>query len=389
MIKTRTAKRSVAKLNIAMIVDNEDRFRLLVDSVKDYAILMLDPAGVVMTWNRGAERIKGYRAEEVVGRHFSIFYPPEDVAARKPQRELEKAVADGRFDDAGWRLRKDGTKFWAEVVITPIYNKIELAGFSKVTRDATDQMRYENEQKRYEHILEEKNGELLAAVKELDAFTYSVSHDLRAPLRAVDAFTQILLNEHGADLAPEPREYLQLVRDNTVQMGNLIDDLLAFARLGRQPLTKQAVTLGPIVGQVLTQQRALSGERAVDVKVADLPPVSGDPALLKQVLVNLIGNAFKYTKRRADAAIEIGSDDVDGERVFFVRDNGAGFDMEYAGQLFKVFQRLHRVEEFEGTGVGLAIVQRIINRHGGRVWADATVGEGATFYFTLGAHVHG
>jgi light-regulated signal transduction histidine kinase (bacteriophytochrome) len=139
----------------------------------------------------------------------------------------------------------------------------------------------------------------------------------------------------------------------------------------------------------LTQQRALSGERAVDVKVADLPPVSGDPALLKQVLVNLIGNAFKYTKRRADAAIEIGSDDVDGERVFFVRDNGAGFNMEYAGQLFKVFQRLHRVEEFEGTGVGLAIVQRIINRHGGRVWADATVGEGATFYFTLGAHVHG
>ncbi|MFZ0845070.1 MAG: ATP-binding protein [Pseudolabrys sp.] len=389
MTETLAAKRPAVGPAIATRKDDA-QFRLMVEGIKDYAILMLDPDGIVTTWNKGAERIKGYRAEEIVGRHFSAFYLPEDVAAGKPQRELEKAVADGRFEDAGWRLRKDATKFWAEVIITPIYNRGgKLAGFGKVTRDATDQMRYENEQKRYEHILEEKNGELLAAVKELDAFTYSVSHDLRAPLRAVDAFTQILLNEHGADLAPEPREYLQLVRDNTVQMGNLIDDLLAFARLGRQPLTKQAVTLGPIVGQVLTQQRALSGERAVDVKVADLPPVSGDPALLKQVLVNLIGNAFKYTKRRADAAIEIGSDDVDGERVFFVRDNGAGFNMEYAGQLFKVFQRLHRVEEFEGTGVGLAIVQRIINRHGGRVWADATVGEGATFYFTLGAHVHG
>jgi len=388
MTGTLAAKRPV--VGPAILVGNDDaQFRLMVEGIKDYAILMLDTAGIVTTWNEGAERIKGYRAEEIVGCHFSIFYPATDVAAGKPQHELEGALAQGRFEDAGWRVRRDGTAFWAEVVITPIYDRGgELAGFGKVTRDATEQMRHEAEQKRNERVLEQKNGELLAVIKDLDAFTYSVSHDLLAPLRAIDAFTQILLKEHGAELAPEPRDYLQLVRGNTLQMGALIDDLLAFSRLGRKPFIKQAVTLGPIVEQVLAELRAQSGERAVKIKVADLPAVLGDPALLKQMLGNLIGNAFKYTRQRADAAIEIGSSEIEGEQVFFVRDNGAGFDTKYAGQLFKVFQRLHRAEDFEGTGVGLAIVQRIINRHGGRVWADAAVGKGATFYFTIGAHDH-
>jgi light-regulated signal transduction histidine kinase (bacteriophytochrome) len=251
-----------------------------------------------------------------------------------------------------------------------------LTGFSKVTRDVT-------ERKHHESALQEKNSELQAAVKELDAFAYSVSHDLRAPLRAIDGFNQILLKEYGPSLAEEPREYLQLVRDNALQMGNLVDDLLAFSRLGRQPLTKEQVSLGPIIERVLADLCQQDVERLVNVSVANLLPVWGDPMLLKQVLINLIGNAFKYTKQRADAAVEIGNVQIDGERVFFVRDNGAGFDMKYAGQLFRVFQRLHRVEEFEGTGVGLAIVQRIVHRHGGRVWAEAAVGKGATFYFTL------
>jgi light-regulated signal transduction histidine kinase (bacteriophytochrome) len=245
------------------------------------------------------------------------------------------------------------------------------------------------ERKQYASVLQEKNIQLQAAVSDLDAFTYSVSHDLRAPLRAIDGFSRILLKQYGPTLSEEPREYLQLVRDNTVQMGELVDDLLRFSRLGRQPLSKQQVPTETIIEQVLRDARQQAEGRCVSVSVGKLPPVCGDPALLKQVFVNLVGNAFKYTRRRADATVEIGTCDIGGENVFFVRDNGVGFDMKYAGQLFSVFQRLHRAEDFEGTGVGLAIVQRIIQRHGGRIWADAAVDKGATFYFTTEVPVHG
>jgi light-regulated signal transduction histidine kinase (bacteriophytochrome) len=183
-------------------------------------------------------------------------------------------------------------------------------------------------------------------------------------------------------LAEEPRRYLQLVRDNSLQMGHLVDDLLAFSRLGRTPLSKRQVPTGTMVEQVLRDVRQQTEGRSVSVCVGHLPPVWGDAALLKQVFMNLIDNAFKYTRLRNDAAVEIGSRNTDGEQVFFVRDNGAGFEMQYASKLFGVFERLHRAEDFEGTGVGLAIVQRIIQRHGGRVWAEAAIDKGATFFFT-------
>jgi signal transduction histidine kinase len=238
------------------------------------------------------------------------------------------------------------------------------------------------ERKRHEDELHEKNVQLQAAVSELDAFSYSVSHDLRAPLRAIDGFSRIVLKQYGSILPEEPREYLQLVRDNTVQMGHLVDDLLKFSQLGRQPLSKQQVATGTIIEQVLCDARQQAEGRSVNVSVGATPTFWGDPALMKQVFANLIQNAFKYTRTRAKAVIEIGSSEIGGERVFFVRDNGAGFDMQYADKLFGVFQRLHRAEDFEGTGVGLAIVQRIVQRHGGRVWAEAAVDKGATFYFT-------
>ena len=237
--------------------------------------------------------------------------------------------------------------------------------------------------------LQEKNALLQAAVKELDAFTYSVSHDLRAPLRAIDGFSRILLKQHGAAMPDEARDYLKLVRDNTVQMGQLVDDLLAFSRLGRKPIAKQEMRPAPIVEQVVGEARQHAEGRCVNVSVGQLPTVRGDPALLKQVFVNLVGNAFKYTRQRAEAEVEIGARAIDGEQVFYVRDNGVGFDMKYADKLFGVFNRLHRAEDFEGTGVGLAIVQRIIERHGGRVWADAAVDKGATFFFTTEGSPHG
>ena len=244
-------------------------------------------------------------------------------------------------------------------------------------------MRDITERKRHEGALHEKNVQLQAAVSELDAFSYSVSHDLRAPLRAIDGFSRILLKQYGSILPQEPREYLQLVRDNTVQMGHLVDDLLAFARLSRQQLSKQRVPTRKIVESVLSDARQQAEGRSVSVSVGELPSLWGDPPLLKQVFVNLIGNAFKYTRMRGEAVIEVGSREIGGEQVVFVRDNGAGFDMRYADKLFGVFQRLHRAEDFEGTGVGLAIVQRIVHRHGGRVWAEGKEGQGAAFYFTL------
>ena len=230
----------------------------------------------------------------------------------------------------------------------------------------------------------ERTAQLEAANHELEAFSYSISHDLRAPLRAINGFARILLEEYAPHLADDAQEYLQLIRDNAQHMGQLIDDLLAFARLSRQPLTKQPVAPADLVRQALNELRAMQGERRIDFRIGDLPLCQADPALLKQVFINLLANALKFTSRREVAVIKVGCREEQGEPVYFVKDNGVGFNMAYVDKLFGVFQRLHRADEYEGTGVGLAIVQRIIHRHGGRIWAEAAVNQGATFSFTLG-----
>jgi signal transduction histidine kinase len=248
-----------------------------------------------------------------------------------------------------------------------------------------------------QHVLD-RTAQLETAIKELDSFSYSVSHDLRAPLRAIDGFSRIVLEDYGATLASEGKAYLQMVRDNTRQMGQLVDDLLAFARLGRQSLTKQTVDPDSIVRRCLEEMVQEQVGREVEIVIGDLPTCHADPTLIKQVWTNLLANALKYTRKREVARIEIGSrieprveadgqpafgDGAGTEVIYFVKDNGAGFDMKYAGKLFGVFQRLHRSVDYEGTGVGLAIVQRIVQRHGGRIWAEAKLDEGATFSFTL------
>jgi signal transduction histidine kinase len=244
----------------------------------------------------------------------------------------------------------------------------------------------------------ERTAQLEAANKELDSFCYSVSHDLRAPLRAIDGFSRIVLEDCCVNLAPEGKAYLNLVRDNTQQMGQLVDGLLAFSRLGRQPLTKQIVGPEAIVHRCLAEMAEEQHDRKVEIAVGDLPDCNADPVLLKQVWTNLISNALKYTRQREIARVEIGCRtaprsvtigeasspaSTDPEVIYFVKDNGAGFDMKYVRKLFGVFQRLHRAADYEGTGVGLAIVQRIVQRHGGRIWAEATPDQGATFFFTL------
>jgi len=227
-------------------------------------------------------------------------------------------------------------------------------------------------------LLEQANAEL-------ESFSYSVSHDLRAPLRAINGFSLALLEDYGTTLPPDGQSLLARVRENTKRMAQLIDDLLVFSRLGRKPLEMGPVDLASLMQSVVEEQRQADSKRAIEVVVHSLPATLGDAGLLRQALANLIENAFKFTRRQPKARIEIGSRVEGAETVYYVRDNGAGFDMKYATKLFGVFQRLHGESDFEGTGVGLALVQRIVHRHGGRVWAQAAVDQGATFYFTLRA----
>ncbi|HXJ11991.1 MAG TPA: PAS domain S-box protein [Candidatus Limnocylindrales bacterium] len=364
--------------------ETDEKLRLLVSGVRDYAILMLDPEGRITTWSEGAERIKGYRAEEIIGQHFSKFYTPEATAEGKPALELRHASEQGRFEEEGWRVRKDGSCFWASVVVTPLRDKSgRLRGFAKVTRDITERKRIEEQLEAKRNDLTRSNLELIAANRELEAFSYSVSHDLRAPLRSIDGFSLALLEDYEEKLDQEGRDNLHRVRAATQRMGVLIDDLLNLSRVSRSEMKLQRVNLsalGRIVGAELAKGQA---KRQVEFYVEEGMEAYADPHLMRIVLENLLGNAWKFTSKRESAFIEFGQK-VEGEgHVYFVRDDGAGFDPIRAARLFGAFQRFHDKDDFPGTGVGLATVQRIIQRHGGRVWAESAVNKGAAFYFTL------
>ena len=356
---------------------SEERFRLLVSSVQDYAILMLDPEGRVVSWNEGAERTKGYRAEEIIGQHFSSFYPAEDVEQGKPAYALKVAAEQGRSEDEGWRVRKDGSRFWANVVVTALRDENgRLRGFAKVSRDMTQRRQIEEQMRIH-------NVHLEAANKELEAFCYSVSHDLRAPLRGIDGFSQALLEDHANQLDAQGKEYLQRVRASAQRMATLIDDLLDLSRVTRNAMQRETVDLSSMADSIALDLHEQDPKRKVAFIVSPGLRAEGDPHLLRIVLENLLANSWKFTSLRGDATIEMGRTQNNGKSAYFVRDNGVGFDTAHASNLFGPFQRLHGMNEFPGTGIGLATVQRIIQRHGGRIWADAALNHGATFYFTL------
>jgi PAS domain S-box-containing protein len=280
-----------------------------------------------------------------------------------------------------------GGKFYAQTLsYIPEGHRLRIYGSDITERQqAEDEVRQLNTQ--LEQRVRQRTAELQAANKELEAFSYSVSHDLRAPLRTMDGFSQALLEDYRDQLPENGQRYLHTIREGAQRMGELVDDLLTFSRLSRLPLHRQTVHLTPLLQEVVAQAGLPLADRKIDLQIQNLPDCEGDPALLKQVWINLVSNAIKYTRLRDPARITIGVRPEQEEVVYFIRDNGAGFDMKYAGKLFGVFQRLHRAEEYEGTGVGLAIVQRIVHRHGGRIWADAALDQGATFSFTLqGTH---
>jgi PAS domain S-box-containing protein len=359
-------------------IAEEVKFRLaaIVDSSDD-AIIGKSLDGTIRSWNNGAARTFGYEAEEVIGKPISILLPPGHLG-EEPQ--IIARILEGKrvppFETV--RRCKDGREIDMSVSISAIHDsRGNVIGASKMARDISERKRAEEALARAKETAESAN-------RELEAFSYSVAHDLRAPLRGIDGFSQVLLEDHAEQLDEAGRRYLGRVRESAQHMAELIEGLLELARLTRGDIRREHVDLSELARVTAERLTGAQPDRNVEVLVSDELICVGDGRLLGVVLENLLGNALKFTGKRDDAQIRVGCRRGGAEPVFFVRDNGAGFDIAFAPKLFGVFQRLHTPSEFEGTGIGLATVQRIVARHGGRIWAEASVGAGATFFFTLG-----
>jgi PAS domain S-box-containing protein len=505
------SSRKSEKQHLEKITESEEKFRILVNQVKDYAIIMIDTDGNVSSWNEGAESIKGYKENEIVGKPISVFYTKQDLAKNEPQNNLRLAQKNGSHESKGWRVKKDRSLFYADIIYSALYDYHGvLKGYSKVTRDITEQKKAEDNLKDTNYFLDtilenipnmvfvkearelrfvrfNKAGEQLLGYSrdqligyndydlfpkeqadfftskdreaiqqkavtdipeeeiqtadgkkwlhtkkipiigddgkaiyllgiseditarkmndekihqlntelqdninllqnangELEAFTYSVSHDLRAPLRAIHGYTRILETDYMTQLDEDARKMMHSVMKNAKKMGDLIDDLLALSRYGKKELIKRPTDMTALVNQCLGEIKLTTDTSKTTVTINDLGSITVDSSLMFQVFINLLSNAIKYSSLKEKPVIQVGCEKKKDEVVYFVRDNGTGFDMRYYDKLFGVFQRLHSMEEFEGTGVGLALVKRIVTRHGGKVWAEGRVDEGATFYVAL------
>jgi PAS domain S-box-containing protein len=390
----------------------EERFRGLFHSSPDATLTVAADGSIVMV-NAQAERMFGYSFGELAGRPVEMLVPAAVRAAHPGKRAAY--FADPRFRPMGEgqelsAVRKDGQEFRVEISLGSLPSETGVVA-SATIRDISDRVAAQAEEERVRAAVErerierrlqivaeaemrklnedlevrvrERTADIEASTRELDAFAYSVSHDLRAPLRSLSGFSQALLEDFADVLDDTGKSYLHRIRHNVQNMGQMIDSLLNLSRATRAELNRRAIDLSALAGEIAAELSVADPGQDVTMEIAENLRCTGDPQLLRLVLRNLLGNARKFSAKTPRARIDVGQVDIDGEGVFFVRDNGAGFDMRYASKLFNAFQRLHSAVDFEGTGVGLATVQRIVSRHGGRIYAEAEPGQGATFYFTL------
>jgi PAS domain S-box-containing protein len=360
------------------LLDAEEHLRLISAEFKEYSAFMLDPEGRIATWNPGAEQMLGFEPTAILGQNYGLFFSEEAREHGWPARLLEEAARKGREEQGGWRVRKDGSRFRSHNALVALRSETrQLRGFLCVLRDLTAREPVE-----ISHEARERTAQLQAAHRELEEFTHTIALDLRMPLRHIESFSEILNKTVADRLDPKSVSYLRTIAESAHQMSRLIDDLFTFSRIGQTDMYRLHLSLAEMVNEVIQDLRPGYEQREVEWVTGDLPEVEGDPVMLWLVLTNLISNALKFSRKRERARIEIRCITGEEEFIVSVRDNGVGFHMSQVHKLFNLFKRLH-AEEFEGTGVGLVNVRRIIERHGGRVWAEGVDGEGATFYFSL------
>jgi PAS domain S-box-containing protein len=346
-------------------------------------IFVRDMTNVITYWNRGAQELYGWTPEQAIGKRSPELL--HTVSPAPIEQIREELLCSGRWDGELERSKADGS----QVVVASRWSlrrdeQGQPTAILETNNDITERKRREQEARVLNEELAKRTAELEAINRELEAFAYSISHDLRAPLRHIAGFTELLQRNSASLLNEKSQRYVTMILESANRMGNLIDDLLAFSRIGRAETHKTPVSLDQLVQEALSEVRQETDGRIIVWKVGELPAWYGDRSMLRLALVNLISNAVKFTRTRALAEIEIGCREQNQNQVVvFIRDNGVGFDMKYINKLFGVFQRLHGPEVFEGTGIGLATVQRIVHRHGGRAWAEGLVDKGATFYFSL------
>ncbi|MDB5281607.1 MAG: cph1 [Bacteroidota bacterium] len=376
-----------------LLKKSEERYHLMVEEVQDYAILYLNRKGIVENWNTGAEKIKGYKASEIIGKSFSNFYTQSDREDNLPQKLLQRAADTGRAVQEGWRVRKDGTLFWASVVITAVHNdKNDVIGFSKVTHDLTEKKNVEDQLKNNASLLEQKNNDLEKMNKELQSFAYISSHDLQEPLRKIQTLISHFIDKETPNVTENGKHTLKRIQVSALRMQTLINDLLAYSRTGNAGKSYEVTDLNKMVENVKADLKEELQQKNAKIEWAHLCEVNIIPFQFSQLLHNLISNSLKFAS--ADRPLQIRIESHTGKGAEFnneslsgaknychirISDNGIGFDPRYSLKIFELFQRLHSNDEFTGTGIGLAIVKKIVDNHNGIITAHGELDKGASF----------
>ena len=381
---------------------SEERHRLLVEQVKDYGIFMLDETGNIVSWNEGAARITGYEAGEILGKNFSIFYPEEDIVAKKPETELIIAAKEGKYEEEGWRIRKNGEFFWVGVVITAIYSEGKLIGFAKVTRDLTERKKAEVDIKesfeRYRSLAEElkqTNNKLVEANRQLEQFASIASHDLKEPLRKIITFTDLILNDKQNQLSVLSEKYFLKAIESARRMTRMIDDILSFSFLS-QKQEFETISLQNVLDETIELLDHPIREKKAIIRSDNLPRLKVIPSQARQLFQNLLSNSLKFSHKELSPTITITHEFLNGKKIngaainpgtnyiqLRFEDNGIGFEQKDNEKIFELFKRLHSRDEYSGTGIGLAIVKKIVENHNGFIYAQKGKDNGAVFNILL------